>query len=298
MKKSIYLILLTLATVITISCKKEKGEKETEKVTKDISNNINLSILLDLSDRISPQKYPNPTMEYYLRDVGYINSVSGAFTDHLRKKKIIQIDDKMQLFFEPAPLNSEINLLSKNLKIDVNSKNISKESIANIKSIYSTDPLKIYKLAILDSKYIGSDTWRFFKGKVDDYCIEDGYRNILIVLTDGYIFHNDTKMKEANLTTYLTPKVISENNLNSSDWLEQITERKLGFIKANKDLSNLEILVLGINPNSKNAYEEDVIKTYWSNWFDAMKVKKYVIKNADLPSNMDKIIKDFISNKN
>lgn len=298
MKKSIYLILLTLATVITISCKKEKGEKETEKVTKDTSNNINLSILLDLSDRISPQKYPNPTMEYYLRDVGYINSVSGAFTDHLRKKKIIQINDKMQLFFEPAPLNNEINLLSKNLKIDVNSKNISKESIANIKSVYSTDPLKIYKLAILDSKYIGSDTWRFFQSKVNDYCIEDGYRNILIVLTDGYIFYKDTKMKESNLTTYLTPKVISENNLNSSDWLEQITEKKLGFLKANKDLSNLEILVLGINPNSKNSYEEDVIKAYWSNWFDSMKVKRYTLKNADLPSNMDKIIKDFILNKN
>lgn len=300
MKKSIKFILFLLITIITFSCscKREEDEKETGKAPKNTSNNINISILLDLSDRISPQKYPNPTMEYYLRDVGYINSISEAFTDHLRSKTIRQIDDKMQMFFEPSPLNSEINILSKNLKIDVNGKNIKKESITNIKKIYSEDPLKIYQLAIHDDKYVGSDTWRFFKGKVNDYCIEDGYRNILVVLTDGYIFYEDTKMKEGNLTTYITPKIISENNLNTSNWLERMTNQKLGFIKANNDLSNLEILVLGVNPNSKNSYEEDVIKTYWSQWFEAMKVKRYVIKNADLPSNMDKIIKDFILNKN
>lgn len=301
MKKSIHIILLILVASITFSCKKDENEKKTanaEIVQKDISNNLNISILLDLSDRISPEKYPNPTMEYYLRDVGYINSISEAFTDHLGSKTIRQIDDKMQLFFDPSPLNSDINLISKNLKIDVNAKNISKKDIANIKSIYSTDPLKIYQLAINDSKYIGSDTWRFFKGKVNDYCIEDGYRNILIVLTDGYIFYKDTKMKEGNLTTYITPKIVAENNLNTSNWLEHMTTQKFGFIKANNDLSNLEILVLGVNPNSKNSYEEDVIKTYWSQWFDAMKVKRYAIRNADLPSNMDKIIKDFILNKN
>jgi hypothetical protein len=294
MKKSIYIFLLLSLAIIVFSCKKDEG---TEKITKDKSNNLNISILLDLSDRISPGKYPNPTMEYYLRDVGYINSISEAFTDHLRSKTMRQIDDKMQVFFEPAPLNTEINFLSKNLKIDVNGKNIKKDDITKIQKIYSEDPLKIYQLAIHDDKYIGSDTWRFFKGKVNDYCIEGGYRNILIVLTDGYIFHKDTKMKEGNLTTYITPEIIAENNLNTSNWLEQITKQKLGFIKANNDLSNLEILVLGVNPNSKNSYEEDVMKAYWSNWFDAMKVKRYVIKNADLPSNMDKIIKDFIMNK-
>ncbi|MFV8328332.1 hypothetical protein [Flavobacterium sp. ZS1P14] len=73
--------------------------------------------------------------------------------------------------------------------------------------------------------------------------------------------------------------------------------QKLEFLKANNDLSNLEILVLGINPNPKNPYEEDVIKAYWTNWFKAMKVKRFEIRNADLPSDMDKVIKDFISKK-
>lgn len=76
-----------------------------------------------------------------------------------------------------------------------------------------------------------------------------------------------------------------------------MTNQKLGFIPTNKDLSNLEILVLGINPNPRNPYEEDVINAYWSNWFETMRVKRYEIRNADIPSNMDKVIKDFIKKR-
>ena len=70
--------------------------------------------------------------------------------------------------------------------------------------------------------------------------------------------------------------------------------KNFGFIPATKDLSNLEILVLGINPDKKNPYEDDVIKTYWEKWFIDMKVKRFEIKNADLPSNMEKVIRNFI----
>lgn len=63
---------------------------------------------------------------------------------------------------------------------------------------------------------------------------------------------------------------------------------------ANDDLSDLEILVLGINPNNKNRYEEDVIIKYWTDWFTQMKVKKYDIKTAQLLSDLDQIIKNLI----
>jgi len=44
----------------------------------------------------------------------------------------------------------------------------------------------------------------------------------------------------------------------------------------------------------KTPYEEDVIRAYWSKWLKEMKVKDFEIKQADLPSNMDKIIREFI----
>lgn len=292
-------ILIILFSIILISCKHEENENIiSEKKTKsDHSQNINLSILIDLSDRISPKKYPNPTMEYYQRDLGYIKSISEVFSEHIKGKRIRQIDDKIQVFFNPEPLNSDINSISKKLKIEFNKDNISNELINTINSVYVNESTKIYDLAIKDDNYIGSDIWKFFENNINDYCIDNNYRNILIILTDGYMFYEDTKILEENKSSYLTPELIRRNGINTKDWNQKFEAGKFGFIKANDDLSNLEILVLGINPSPNNQYEEKVIKAYWNKWFSEMKVKKFDIKNADLPSNMDKVIKEFI-NKN
>ncbi|WP_245699405.1 hypothetical protein [Flavobacterium noncentrifugens] len=282
--------------MIFYSCKDTDAQDEPVKI-KDTSGNLNISILLDLSDRISPKKYPNPTMEYYLRDVGYINSISEAFNAHIRGKKIKQIDDNIQLFFDPAPLKPEINAISKDLKIRLDKENVSNGRIAELERKYKEEPKKLYQLAIADDHYIGSDTWKFFKTKVNDHCIEENHRNILIILTDGYIYYENSLMQEGNETSYLTPALIRKNGLTTSDWSTKLNNGKFGFIKANDDLSHLEILVLGINPDKKNPYEEDVIKAYWTNWFETMKVKRYEIRSGELPSDADKIIKDFILNK-
>lgn len=301
MKKlySIFLVIFTMAT--TVSCENEIKEDAKEIAPGNVpakpsknSADLNISFLLDLSDRINPAKYPNESMQYYLRDVAYIKSVSEAFDSHLRTKKVRQMNDKMQVFFDPEPQNQNINSISNDLRYSVTRENASLALLDKIKNNYASDPLKIYELAIKDNEFVGSDTWKFFKTKVKDFCIEENHRNILIILTDGYIYHKDTKMKEGNLTSYVTPQDIRGYGLNDKNWENKIDEKEFGFIPATGELENLEILVLGINPDTKNPYEEEVIRKYWSNWFDAMEVGRYDIKTAGLPSNMDKIIKEFI----
>ncbi|GGF10083.1 hypothetical protein [Flavobacterium limi] len=291
-----FAILLLL--IISLSCKQET-DKGKEKITSksSASENYNVSILLDLSDRISIQKNPNPTMEYYQRDLGYIKSVSEAFTQHLKSKRIRQIDDKMQLFFNPEPKDPDINSISQKLKIAIDKNNASKDLLNSINSNYASQTSKIYESAIKDNNFIGSDIWNFFDTKVKDQCIEKDSRNILVILTDGYMFYDNTIMKEGNRTSYITPEWIRKNGLNTKDWQKKFKEQDFGFIKAGNDLSNLEVLVLGINPNRNNPYEEKVIKAYWTKWFTNMKIKYFEIKNADLPSNTEKIIKDFILEK-
>jgi hypothetical protein len=298
MKNILPIMAISLLLVTTFSCKQESDKPEKEILTKSpISENYNISILLDLSDRISLKKNPNPTMQYYQRDLGYIKSVSEAFTQHLKSKRIRQIDDKMQLFFNPEPLDPEINTIAKNLRIVMDKNNASKNLLNSINSNYAAQTSKIYESAIKDNKYVGSDIWSFFDSKVKDQCVENKYRNILVVLTDGYMFYEGTIMKEGNRTTYITPELIRKNGLNSKDWDKKMHEQDFGFIKANDDLSNLEVLVIGINPNHNNPYEEKVIRAYWTKWFTEMKIGHFEIKNADLPSNMENIIKDFILNK-
>tara|TARA_R110002012_G_scaffold201134_2_gene370101 strand:- start:1676 stop:2584 length:909 start_codon:yes stop_codon:yes gene_type:complete len=302
MKKT-YLIILTFSTwFLILSCANERNEEQKEANMTEVvnkhgnSDNLNISFLLDLSDRIDPKKYPNESMQFYLRDVAYIKSVSEAFDTHLRTKKVRQMNDKMQVYFDPEPQNQNINAISNDLRYSVTRENASLDLLDKIKNTYASEPLKIYELAIKDDNYVGSDTWKFFKTKVKDFCIEENYRNILIILTDGYIYHKDTKMKEGNLTSYLTPQDIREFSLNDKNWRSKIDEKEIGFIPATEELENLEILVLGINPDPKNPYEEEVIRKFWGDWFDKMEVGRYAIKATALPSNMDKIITDFILN--
>lgn len=298
MKNTLLKISMSLLFILFFSCKEETKTESKETSTKSsVSENYNISILVDLSDRISLKKNPNPTMEIYQRDLGYIKSVSEAFTDHLKSKRLRQIDDKMQLFFNPEPENPEINSISKELRITVNKDNASKKFLNSINETYSSKTSKIYESAIKDDKYIGSDIWNFFDSKVHDQCIDKDFRNILIILTDGYIFYEGTQIKDGNLSSYLTPQLIKQNGLNTNNWQKRFDEENFGFIKVDTDLSNLEVLVLGINPSKNNPFEEKVIKAYWTKWLSEMKIKHFEIKNADLPSNMDKIIKDFISEK-
>lgn len=301
MKKQVgYLILL----LTLLSCKNEKQQPKqpenrfTDKLQKLSVNrpNLNISLLLDLSDRIDPDKYPNPSMEYYERDLGYINSIVESFEIHLRNKRTITINDHIQMYLDPEPSDKNLNQKMERLNLSFNKDNASKRNIIGISQTYDSIVRLIYESAIKEKEYIGSDIWRFFKTKVKDFCIEDNHRNILIILTDGYVFHENTKIKEANQTSYLIPQTIRDYSLNNSNWKARMEQNKFGFINATDGLEKLEILVLGIHPDSRNPYEEDVINYYWSNWLQRMGVKNFEIKTAHLPAAMDQIIKDFILN--
>ncbi|MCL1676905.1 hypothetical protein [Elizabethkingia meningoseptica] len=299
--KSIFLIL---SLFLLQNCKKREIKTTGTIVTTETSNianaadkNLNVSFLLDLSDRIDPVKYPNASMPYYQRDLQYIKIVEKAFVDHIKQKKILQLNDQMQVFFDPEPQNPEMNKLSQQLKVKFD-KNSSKEQIGNVDKIFTEVPPLLYKSAIQGKKYEGADIWRFFKNKVKDYCIKDKHRNILVIITDGYLYHKDSKFTEGNKSSFLTPEFIRSKKLTTSGYKELISKNKMGFIPATEGLQNLEVLVLGINPSKNSPYEEDVINQYWSDWLTAMGVKKFHIKNADLPSNLDPVIKKIIQNKN
>jgi len=260
---------------------------------------LNISILLDLSDRINPQKYSNPGMEYYKRDLGYIESISKSFENNLRSRPIRQDDEYIQVYFEPEPLNPRINALAKKLKLSFTKDNTNRISIQNISQQYTKTIAEIYSLAIKDNKYIGSDIWTFFKIKVKDYCIKLNHRNILFILTDGYMFHPDSKFNQGAQTSYITPQVVKALKLNSSRYKDIIQKNGYGFVKATDNLSNLEVVILGIKPAKGNPFEGDVLTEYWTKWLSDMKVKRPILKPvpADLPSNLESVIDKYINLK-
>ena len=300
---------LIFATCLTLflSCNDDKrGEKLSKKevsvvnennaclpyILKEKENNLNISILLDLSDRIEESK----TIE---KDSAYLTSLSKSFINHVKKKKLLLLEDRMQLFFNPEPSDEKINELAQSLKV-VFTKETSKSQIEKTLSLYAEKPAELYHLAKDDAisagGYPGSDIWRFFKDNVKDYCIDECHRNILVILSDGYMYYDGTVMNENNKTSYLTPKSLNRLRLNRGNWEEKISEQDLGFIPATNNLSDLEVLVIGITSHNKeNPYAQDIIETYWKNWFKDMGVKRFKIKNADIPTSIEKIISDFIN---
>ena len=303
-------LIIALAIIVFSSCKNDNQTKSTEEVAsaavnnsspdcpaylaKEKQNNLNISVLLDLSDRIEAHKTIS-------KDTAYLKSLAGAFLQHINGKKSILLEDRMQLFFNPEPSSSKINEIADRLNI-VFTKDASVNLIDETKDLYSEEPIKLYELAQADangekSNYPGSDIWRFFKDNVRDYSIDECHRNILVILTDGYMYYDKTQMTEGNRTSYLTPNSLARLKLRKSSWKAEMEEKDLGFIPANQNLEDLEVLVLGINSlNDENPYAPDIIEAYWSKWFEEMGISKdrYKIKQAVIPSNMEKVISDFI----
>lgn len=254
-------------------------------------NNLNISILLDLSDRIEGAKIKE-------KDSAYLSSLSKVFVEHIKHKKLILLEDRLQLFFNPEPSDIKINEIAKGLKV-VFTKATAKTQIDETVSLYAVNPSKLYDLAKKDAQnsggYPGSDIWSFFKYNVADYCIDECHRNILVILTDGYMYYDKTIRKEKNRTSYLTPKSLAQLQLNKGNWKDDMEKKNLGFIPATTNLNDLEVLVIGIvSHNDESPYSQDIIEAYWEKWFNEMGVKNYKIKNADIPSNIEKVISDFI----
>ena len=296
---------IVLCTIL-FSCARDKKEAPTEAILAQAEpvgdcpkylldnkeNNLNLSIFLDLSDRITAPKAVQ-------KDVEYLKSIAQSFTNHIKTKRLILLNDQMQLYFNPEPTNTGINQIAEKLHVAFD-KNTPKSKIEETNTIYANEPIKLYQLAQSDAEkaedYLGSDIWRFFKDNVEDYTISACHRNILVILTDGYMYHENTQMKEGNRSSYLTPNYMGRLGLQKSNFEEMIEKEDYGFIKANGNLNDLEVLVLGVeSKNLKNPYAIDIIRTYWSNWLSEMGVKKYKIQNADLASSVEKVITEFIN---
>ena len=121
------------------------------------------------------------------------------------------------------------------------------------------------------------------------------YRNILVLITDGYIYHDYSKDIINNRSAYLTPKLIVANNFRNPNWENKFKTGDYGFITKRSDLSNLDILVLEINPEKQYRNDEDIIKAYLSKWFDEMNVNYYKLYNSDIPKYTKTRINNFLN---
>jgi len=292
------LFFLTIIAVLITACvNNSKNRTDNYILSKTQVKQLNISILLDLSDRINPQINPDVSNN----DIQNIKTITEYFKNNMAVLGAYKAKGKIRAFFSPAPSSSDINTIVCKLNIDCSKMDNKgrKNVYDSITEDYSNSLDEIYKRTIATSAWEGSDIWRFFKDDVKDFCIENDttYRNILVILTDGYLYHKQSVFNNKNRYTYL----LGSSNLKpyrKQNWEQLVDQNDFGILTERSDLNNLEVLVLGIKAeNSNNKIDEDILQSLWKKWFKEMNISHYEVYHFDLPSNTKTRIENFLNCK-
>ncbi len=276
---TVFIIGLTLVMCASNTQETTSGDDAAEAKTESAPLPLNISVYLDLSDRLTRELTPSQ-ME---RDTAIINHLVDLFIkDCINNGKILNNNNHFQIFFYPAPNSSEIAQLAKGLNVDLSKTELKnkKLELMEMKTRFQTNLTQIYTDAVNEHKWVGSDIWGFFSNKeVDKLCIREGYRNILVILTDGYLFHANNKIKEGTAYSYVLPQTL------------EIPDASL--IVRRKGLSQLEVLMLEVNPY--NPKQRDALIATIETWFKEMEVGKFVVSETALPVNTEVYIDSFLN---
>lgn len=292
MKNKVIIILgAIIALVITIFCIKGLGtdnndENNTTNINSE-SNNLqastslqplNISIYLDLSDRIKPDGTNKLSQKD--ADIAIVEYLTNQIKERAVKMKILPCKDRIKVFFYPQPEDSKIALLSEKLELDLGEipHGDKKRVLKTFGDEFKNSLEQIYSSTIATSNWIGSDIWGFFNKPIDNYCIKDGYRNILVVLTDGYIYYAPDKRSNGSAHNFILQSTLHDPNSS--------------LIPGSKELSNLEVLMLELNPvpHADLPKMEQVI----ADWLKAMGIQKSYVGEKDVISNTKMILQNFL----
>lgn len=219
------------------------------------------------------------------RDTAIVSTLIDYFVATCVEHKISENRNHFQILFHPTPKTSDIAILADNLNIDmskISNGADKKKKLMEMKEIFSKGLTLIYEQTLRDRNFIGSDIWGFFcnkNAKVDDLCIRKGYRNIIVILTDGYIYYKPNMQQKGNSYNYILPSLID----NVSD---------LSLMAPRTGLDSLEVMMLEINPGKpvRQAKLISVLET----WFKDMGVKRYVVSEMGMPSDTRIVIDNFL----
>ncbi|KAA6311150.1 hypothetical protein EZS27_037667, partial [termite gut metagenome] len=230
-------ILFYSTFLLLLSCSNNNQKQGDEKPQ---TKQLNISILLDLSDRIDTTKHP-AIPEHYQRDIEIVRTLTEYFKANMETLTAWKAKGKIRIFFSPAPSNSTINDIANKLNIDCSKLDNRgrKQVYDTISGLFTQNLTDIYNQTIQTSRWEGSDIWRFLKDDVKDFCIEKDttYRNILIILTDGYIYHKQSVFNNGNRFSYLLESNIRQYR--KTNWNQLVKNTDFGLVVERNDLNNL-----------------------------------------------------------
>ncbi len=285
-----FIWILIILVLVTVSCGNHKTTNSKTQDQLSTTNSktqdqlsLNISIFLDLSDRLTSDMTPS---QMY-RDTAIVNYIVDYFKT-TTDPDIVKSKNKLNVFCDPTPKDPEIATLMQGLKVDLGQKKILEKRIAlnSMKPQFQKNISQIYQKILDENEWPGSDIWSFFQNKkVDDLCVQSNSRNIIIILTDGYIYHASTKIKEGHAYSYILSQTLSDKQ-------SSLIDRRTGELKG----KGIEVLLLEVNPQPKSHHDQ--MLSILEGWFKSMGVEKVKVSGTEADMGITKtIIKKILDDK-
>ena len=285
MKKLNNLLLLIFPFLIFIFGCQSHNSSDSNNKEVDTLNYVNITVLLDLSNRIDGILHPDQVQ----RDTLIIREILNNFSEQVKHNGYIYSKDKIQILIAPQAGNKTINF---NPHIEIaeiaKSNKIVRQVLPQSKTQFIKDVTDIYSSKQM---FNGADIYTFFKDFPEADFIEksyeeksrDGnvfykYHNKMIIITDGYLnFEPKTQAVRCSNNSCMQMNVLRHD----SNWKQNFSKFKLKPIEG-KNFQNLEVLLLEINPNHPeiNVHESEIIEYYWKQWFNDINIKYIPLHQA------------------
>lgn len=271
---------------------------------------INLIIVPDLSKRIidtinNPDQVKNDTI--------LLNAIWKNFVSQVRLK----MDSKDRLVLDvtdEGQAGGSFRTIANQLIFDLSEhKNKSNRLyFDNIGNRFSQNVSKLYSLASKDP--IGADYHYYFEQRlpklIKKSTLKDNYRNILLIVTDGYL--ESEKAERTGIWAY-TGTFSERTNVSNQLKSGKSYSEALSLIRPIPDcpthFTDLEVLVIEVNPRAKRSAQEPndpgtvhdltIMKSQWSNWFRMIGIKniesEFFIRRNDATDITIKQIEEFLN---
>jgi hypothetical protein len=262
-----YHIVALIMCLCIFGCKSNENTQEKNPSIEGTASSVfqNIVILTDLSSRI---KMPNQ----YNKDTQIIKKILQSFQTNQMKYSFIKSKDRLALTtaYQSSNIFGKYKISQGNFTIDMENKpmqpvTMTKPAFDAQRKRFEEATDNLYSAA-LKSPTSGADIWGFFCSEWSKYYMA-GYKNKVIILTDGYLeFDKAIAIKRPAGTQMNQLQFLRGKN----NWEDLFKKQKL--TPCGSSLKNVDVLIVEINPKNKATVtnEYQIIEKFWKTWFTDM----------------------------
>jgi hypothetical protein len=308
-------LLFSLLLALALAACSGSSESLNEEAAESISlMHYNIVFAPDLSNRVNTKLHPRP-----LQDVQIVQSVLDniypAILNHQRSDNQL---DRFSVSLVNKKLVSEYGVKQSELQIDFGRFKNQKERIDYIKGrseqTLETDIQNFEQefsrvSEIATQQTFGADVWSYLNSGVDQLVVQkekepiifngttyrNEFRNVLILLTDGYIeagIYDQKGCPQPNQCYYLSGDRVKQfrqafKQSGEQDMKAFFEKNNYGIVPVdNPLLQEVEILVLEMYDRSLSQggnatvhpTDTEILKLFWSDWLEKSGVKRYELR--------------------